>query len=135
MFVKRLDLHTAFFKEKGISEVHMSCRYEENISGYQKLKVQKNQDRQNSHIKNHDVKNIVSWEVNEKIGDERVENERKSRNLEVGGTAAKSSDLANLPDEENGLFSEVFLVVFGFWWGPVGSRVGNPSPGDEDGVG
>ena len=42
---------------------------------------------------------------------------------------------ANLPSEENALFSEVFLVVFGFWWGPAGSRVGNPPPGDEDGVG
>ena len=55
--------------------------------------------------------------------------------LEVGGTAAESSDQANLPSEENGLFSEVFLLFFGFWWGPVGSRVGHPPPGDEDGVG
>ena len=53
----------------------------------------------------------------------------------MGGTAAESGDQANLPSEENGLFSEVFLVVFGFWWGPVGSRVGDPPPGDEDGVG
>ena len=54
LFVKRLDLHIAFFKEKGISEVHMSCRCEENISGYQKVKVQKNHEKRNSHIKNHD---------------------------------------------------------------------------------
>ena len=26
-------------------------------------------------------------------------------------------------------------MVFGFWWGPVGSRVGDPPPGVEDGVG
>ena len=37
--------------------------------------------------------------------------------------------------QESGHFLEVFLVVFGFWWGPVGSRVGDPPPGDEDGVG
>ena len=59
----------------------------------------------------------------------------KSRNLEVGGTAAKSSTQINIPCEKNGRFSEVFWVVFGFWWGPAGSRVGDPPPGDEDGVG
>ena len=37
--------------------------------------------------------------------------------------------------QESGCFLEVFLVVFGFWWGPVGSRVGDPPPGVEDGVG
>ena len=73
--------------------------------------------------------------MNEKIGDIKKRNKSKSQRLEVGGTAAKSSDQAHLPSEENGLFSEVFLVVFGFWWGPVGSRVGDPPPGDEDGVG
>ena len=36
--------------------------------------------------------------------------------------------------QESGHFSEVFLVVFGFWWGPVGSRVGDPPPGVEGGV-
>ena len=37
--------------------------------------------------------------------------------------------------QESGCFLEVFLFVFGFWWGPVGSRVGDPPPGVEDGVG
>ena len=41
MFVKRLDLHIAFFGEKGILEVHMSRNYEESISGYQKGKDRK----------------------------------------------------------------------------------------------
>ena len=53
----------------------------------------------------------------------------------MGETAARSSKQANLTSEEKGLFLEVFLVVFGFWWGPVGSRVGDPPRGDEDGVG
>ena len=53
----------------------------------------------------------------------------------VGGTAAKSSTKANLPCEVSGCFLEVFLVVFGFWWGPVGSQVGDPPLGVEDGVG
>ena len=34
-----------------------------------------------------------------------------------------------------GCFLEGFLVVFGFWWSPVGSRVGDPPPGVENGVG
>ena len=64
-----------------------------------------------------------------------VRHKKKSQNLEVGGMAARSSTKANIPCEESGHFLEVFLVVFGFWWGPVGSRVGDPPRGDEDGVG
>ena len=64
-----------------------------------------------------------------------VRNKKKWQNVEVGGTAASSSTKTNLPCEKSGCLSEVFLVVFGFWWGPVGSRVGDPPRGDEDGVG
>ena len=63
-----------------------------------------------------------------------MRNKKKWRNLEEGGTAANSSTKANLPCEESGCFLEVFLLVFGFWWGPVGSWVGDPPPGVEDGV-
>ena len=69
------------------------------------------------------------------MGDVKERNKKNWLILEVGGTAARSGNQANIPCEENGLFLEVFLVVFGFWWGPVGSRVGDPPPGDEDGVG
>ena len=37
--------------------------------------------------------------------------------------------------QENGCFMEVFLLVFAFWWGPMGSWVGDPPPGVENGVG
>ena len=37
--------------------------------------------------------------------------------------------------QENGRCLEVFWVVFGFWWGPAGSRVDDPPLGVEDGVG
>ena len=60
---------------------------------------------------------------------------KKWRNLDVGGTEARNNTKANLPCKESGRFSEVYLVVFGFWWGPVGSGVGDPPPGIEDGVG
>ena len=44
-----------------------------------------------------------------------VRNKKKWQNLEVGGTAAKSSTKANLPCEESGCF-------FGGFWVLLGSR-------------
>ena len=63
-----------------------------------------------------------------------MRNKKKWQELRVGGTVAKSSTQANLSGEENNRFLEVFLVVFGFWWGPVGSQVGDPTPRVEVGV-
>ena len=57
-FVKRLNLHIAFFGEIYIREVDMVCTQEENNSGYQKEKVRKNEHWPKIPVKNLDFKKI-----------------------------------------------------------------------------